>query len=137
MKTNTIIIVLLFLCFLSCKKEAARLTDDLQGKWELVSYDGAWIGHRDYVEGNGNIFAFSGNNYDRIIKDIDTTYHYSGTFKIYSGKPCDFAAEQTLIEFDNMHDNPSSFSLSNGKLTIGTTECIADGGTATYRKISN
>jgi hypothetical protein len=131
------LVAFLLLGTVSCKKEAARLTDDLQGKWELVSYDGAWVGHVDYAEGNGNTYIFSGNNFTQQYKTTDTTIQMLGTFKIYTGKPCDFAAEQTLIEFDNIHDNPSSFSLSDGKLSIGTTECIADGGTATYRKISN
>jgi len=31
------LVAVLFVAILSCKKEAARLTDDLQGKWELVS----------------------------------------------------------------------------------------------------
>lgn len=130
-------VTFLLVAIISCKKEAARLTDDLQGKWELISYDGAWVGHVDYPEGNGNTYTFSGNNYTRQYKTTDTTIQMTGTFKIYSGKPCDFAAEQTLIEFDNIHDNPSSFSLSAGKLSIGTTECIADGGVGTYQKISN
>lgn len=131
------LVAFLLLVIVSCKKETTKLTDDLQGKWELVSYDGAWVGHVDYEAGNGTTYTFSGNNYEHIIKGIDTSYRYSGTFRIYSGKPCDFAAEQQLIEFDSNHDSPSKFSLSGGKLVIGTTECIADGGYETFRKISN
>ena len=136
MKAKYLVAILLLL-IISCKKESARLTDDLQGKWELASSDGAWSGHVDYEPGNGNTYTFISNNYERTIIGVDSIYTYSGTFKIYTGKPCDFAQEQTLIEFDNIHDNPARFSLSDGKLSIGTTECIADGGTATYKKISN
>ena len=131
------LVAVLFVAILSCKKEAARLTDDLQGKWELVSYDGAWIGHVDYEPGNGNTFTVSGNNYDQVLVTQDSNYHTTGTFRIFIGKPCDFAAEQTLIEFDNNHDSPSKFTLSDGKLVMGSTECIADGGFQTFRKISN
>jgi hypothetical protein len=117
-----------------CKKETARLSSDLQGKWELISSDDGWGGHHEYEPGNGNTFSFSANTYLQQMKATDTTYEYSGTFRIYSGKPCDFAREQTLIRF-NDNVPASTFSLSDGKLTIGATECIADGSTSTYRKI--
>ena len=132
MKTKYFLAIV-FLIMAGCKKETARLTSDLQGTWELVSTDGAWSGHREYEPGNGNTFSFNGNSYSKKIKAIDTTYQFSGTFIIYKDKPCDFANEQTLIKFDS--DDASSFSLEDGKLTIGTTECIADGGSSTYALI--
>lgn len=117
-----------------CRKESAKLKSDLKGTWELVSMDGGWVGHHEYEPGNGNIYTFDGNKYSQVIKADDVDYEYSGTFVIYKGKPCDFASEQSLISF-NESPSPSSFSLSGGKLVIGTTECIADGSTGTYRKI--
>jgi len=117
-----------------CKKEAASLSSDIQGTWELVSSDGSWTGHQEYEPGNGNSFSFSGNTYLQKIKTGDTTYQYSGTFLIYTGRPCEYGSEQTLIKF-NDSEPASSFSLSGGKLTIGATECIADGQSSTYRKI--
>ena len=133
MKTKYLLAIL-FLIIAGCKKETAKLTSDIQGTWELVSSDWAWTGHHEYEPGNGNIYVFSGNTYAQTIKTTDTTYRYSGTFSIYTGKPCDFAKEQTLITFDNNGD-ASSFSLSDGKLTIGSTECISDGGSSTYKMI--
>lgn len=128
------LLAIMFLIVAGCKKETARLTSDLQGTWELSSVEGAWVGHVDYAPGNGNTFSFIGNNYTQKIKTADTTYQYSGTFEIYKGKPCDFASEQTLIKFNN-ENWLSSFSLSGLELKIGTTECIVDGSTSTYRKI--
>jgi hypothetical protein len=93
MKAKYLVAILLLL-IISCKKESARLTDDLQGKWELASSDGAWSGHVDYEPGNGNTYTFISNNYERTIIGVDSIYTYSGTFKIYTGKPCDFAQEQ-------------------------------------------
>lgn len=118
----------------ACKKDVQPSSSDLQGTWELVAYDGGWSGHHEYASGNGNTFTFNGNNYSRVVKSTDTTYHYTGTFKIYTGKPCEFAEEQPLIDFDNS-GNADSFSLSEGKLTIGTNQCIMDGGSSTYKKI--
>jgi hypothetical protein len=127
-------LAIMFLMTAGCKKETTTLTTDVQGTWELVSSDGAWFGHHDYAPGNGNTFIFTTDNYTQTIKTTDTTYQYSGTFNIYTGKPCDFANEQTLIKFSNSGD-VSSFSLSNGELIIGTTTCISDGASSTYRKI--
>ncbi|MGN6355503.1 MAG: hypothetical protein ACTHLB_19090 [Parafilimonas sp.] len=127
-------IVVLLIAIAACKKDAQKLSSDLQGTWELVSSDGGWSGHHEFEPGNGNTFAFDGNNYSRVIKSTDTTYQYTGTFKVYTGKPCEFAEEQPLIDFDNS-GFASSFALSGGRLTIGTTECIMDGGGSTYKKI--
>ena len=99
-----------------------------------VSRDGGWIGHQEYPPGNGNILSFNGNAYSQKIKTTDTTYLSSGTFKIYTGKPCEPEDEQTLIKFDDV-EIPAGFSFSDGKLAIGATLCIADGTTSVYRKI--
>ena len=123
-----------FLIIAGCKKETIRLTSDVQGKWELVSRDGGWIGHQEYPPGNGNFLSFNGNAYSQEIKTTDTTYQSSGTYTIYKGKPCESADEQTLIKF-NDSEIPAGFSLSDGRLAIGATLCIADGTTSVYRKI--
>ena len=133
MKAKYLLAVIFFL-IAGCNKELPGLTSGLEGTWELVSSDGAWSGHRQFEPGNGNTISFNGNNYSQTLKTTDTTYQSSGTFIIYTGKPCDAADEQTLIKF-NDNENVSSFSLADAKLTIGTTECIADGGSSMYRKI--
>ena len=132
MKRNYFLIF--FLCLAGCKKETTDLKSEIQGTWELVSSESGWGGHYDYDPGNGNLVSFDGNEYIQTMKSADSTCHYNGTFTIYTGKPCDFANEQTLIAFDSAY-YANSFSLGNGRLTIGTTECIADGGSSTYRKI--
>ena len=128
------LVAVLFLTIAGCKKETTGLASAIQGTWELVSSDGGWGGHRDYEPGNGNTFSFKGNTYSQKIRTTDTTYRYNGTFLIYTGKPFDYAREQTLIKFDD-NEFASSFSLADGKLTIGATECIADGVSSTYTKI--
>ena len=135
MKRNYILVLAIaFMIIAGCQKEFANLPSGFQGTWELVSTDGAWFGHRDFEPGNGNTFNFTGNTYLRKVKTTDTAYQYSGKFVIYKAKPCELASEQTLIKFDNDTEG-SSFSLSNTTLTIGATECIADGVISTYRKI--
>jgi hypothetical protein len=128
------LLVIMFLMLAGCKKETEKLSSDIQGTWELVSMDGGWFGHQEYTPGNGNTLSFNGNNYSQTIKTTDTTYRYSGTFSIYTDKPCGLADEQTLIKF-NDNEVPATFALSDGKLIIGATQCIADGTISTYRKI--
>ena len=123
----------MILTIANCKKETAMLASNLQGTWELVSSDGAWMGYRDYNPGNGNTLQFNGNKYSQTMKTMDTAYHFSGTFTVYKGKPCDSAKEQTLIKMNS--DDANSISQYDGNLTISTTECILDGGSSTYRKI--
>ena len=125
------LVAVAFLLIAGCKKEIEGLTSDLQGTWELTST--YWLGPVEYEPGNGNTISFSGNAYSQTIKTADTSYQYAGTFNIYTGKPCDAARKQTLIKFDD--NDANSFSLSDGKLTIGTTECVLDGGSSTYKKI--
>src|SRR4051812_43177547 len=103
-------LAIILLTIAGCKKETTKLTSDIQGTWELASSDYAWAGHHDYPPGNGNIYTFNGNSYSRKTIATDTTYLSSGTFKIYTGKPCEFANEQMLIQFDSV-EYISSFSL--------------------------
>jgi hypothetical protein len=126
---------ILLLIITGCKKEAPSLSSQLQGTWELAATDGGFSGHHEeYAPGNGNIYSFSGTTYTRQIKTTDTTYEYSGTFEVYEGKPCYFATKQTLIKFDH-GIIANSFALLDGTLSIGSTECVLDGSSDTYRKI--
>jgi hypothetical protein len=102
------LLAMVFLIIAGCKKETAKLSSicKVHGKYY---HQIAWSGHQEYEPGNGNTFSFSRNTYSQKIKTADTTYQYSGTFIIYTGKPCDF--------------------------TIATTICIADVANYTYRKI--
>ena len=127
------VLTLTILILSGCKKDD-KIPAGLSGTWELESSFSGWGGTQTYPPGNGNTITFSDNNYSEKIKSADTTYQISGTFKVFSGKPCDGASEQTLIQFD-MLEHIESFSLADGKLSIGTTECILDGGGSTYRKI--
>lgn len=129
-----IVCAFLLLAIFGCKKDGGGIASEIQGKWELASSFSSWTGYHDYAAGNGNTFTFNGNSFSQQIKAVDTTYTYSGTFKIFEGKPCDFAKEQTLFKADG-YSEAQSISLNNNELTIGTTECIADGGSSTYRKI--
>ncbi len=117
-----------------CKKDD-KIPAGLNGTWELESSLSAWGGTHTYPPGNGNTFTFDGHTYLQKVVTADTAYEGSGTFKVYTGKPCDIANEETLIEWNNDSNTIQDFSLNNGEFSIGTIACIADGGGSTYRKI--
>src|SRR5688572_17793144 len=102
---------LALLSFVSCDKESDSLPPKLKGKWELESVQGGWVGHQTYPRGNGNTFVFKNNTYLQTVRAADTSYQYSGTFSIFSGKPCEMSREQTLIQLDSSQIK-YSFSFS-------------------------
>jgi hypothetical protein len=117
-----------------CKKNDS-IPAGLNGTWELEFSFSGWSGTHTYPPGNGNTFTFDGHTYLQKIVTTDTSYEGSGTFKVYTGKPCDNASEETLIEWNNDSNTIQDFSLNDGEFSIGTTACILDGGGSTYRKI--
>jgi|SRR5687767_4944145 len=121
------------LSLVSCNKESDSPQPDLNGKWELVSVESSW-GRQTYPRGNGNTLFFENNSYTQNINHPDTTYQLSGTFSIYSAKPCEWSNEQPLIQFEDMQW-PYIYSLSATTFTYSPPpDCIMDGGTFTYRK---
>jgi hypothetical protein len=136
----SILILCLFLMAVACKKDTALQTMQQQvtGKWELVRSISGWGGTREFEAGNGNTITFTGNNFTQQVIGTDTIYNFEGTFTIYTAKPCDFAAETTLINFSGLFLDtyPQQIKFTdNGELSFGATECIADGGTSYYKKI--
>ncbi len=122
-----------------CKKDSSLKIDNQQliGKWELTKSFGGWSGEKKYEPGNGNTISFAGSNSVQHFAYNDTSFTTTATYTIYQGKPCEFAAETTLIHFkiaDN-YEYDNDFSLANGELAIGSTQCIADGSTNYYRKV--
>lgn len=125
---------IVLLALTSCKKSDNNST--LKGTWELVSQDGGWSGHQEFSPGNGNLFTFTGNHYAQQIATSDTTLHYSGSFRIYEGRPCEGAADATLIQFDD-DSYSNTLSIAGNILTLRAPhECIADVPDRTYRKIN-
>lgn len=139
MKTTLALFFGLLLTTTSCKKDNTlrSLDQELTGKWELVRANNGWGGIFEYSSGNGNTISFTDSNYSQQIAYNDTTFNYQGGYRLYAGKPCDFADETTLINLSSVDgiSYPQEILLKNGELSIGATECIADGGTNYYRKI--
>ncbi|MBG9376349.1 hypothetical protein I5907_08895 [Panacibacter sp. DH6] len=121
----------------ACRKDLTVLKDDLNGTWELKRSFSGWAGERVYEPGNGNTVRFSENTYTSVVVYADTTYTTEGTFSLTKGKPSCITEgdDRALINFDNsIFEN--TISIVDNELTISNTECIADGGSSTYRRIA-
>ncbi len=139
MKKAPILISCFFIIATGCTKNSAvtDLNKSIIGKWELTRTISGWGGEKVYAPGNGNTILFEGNNAIQYIAYNDTTFTYEGSYSIFKGKPCEFAPATTLFRFytpDGLGYD-QEIILSDGELKIGTTQCIADGGTSFYRRI--
>ena len=136
-------IIVLLSCFVivttGCKKDSAlkSLNQQLTGKWELTRSFGGWTREKTYEPGNGNTIMFNSNTLVQYLKYDTGLYTINATYNIYQGKPCDFAAETTLIHYKTIDNNEydNEISLTDGELKIANTQCIADGSTNYYRRI--
>ena len=140
MQKSMIALSLLVMILVSCRKDKEILNDQLTGTWELTKTFGGWGGTTEYAAGNGNTLTFTNSTYTRHFKNTDLDFTVSGNYVVYTGKPCDMAAETTVINFDTTvpsSTNASEISIADGILTFNTTACIVDGGGSSYRKISN
>lgn len=129
-------IIALALTIAACKKDSKTPTT-LTGKWELESSFGGWGGRQTYPPGNGNTLNFTGNTYIRNIHYGDTTYQVSGSYLIFEGNYCEQGSKRTVIQFDGGDAMLLDFTFTGSTISMGTPECIMDGGTTVYRKISN
>lgn len=119
-----------------CKKDSDKTPSTVYGKWELQSSFGNFTGSQTYPRGNGNTYEFTTATYVRTSHYGDSTYQMSGPYRIFESDYCMQASKQQFIEFDSTGSLPFAFKFSGSTITISTPECLADGGTATYRRIS-
>lgn len=133
------LLLMLSVALINCKKDnpALSLKQDVEGKWELKTRYGGWIGTQNFPEGNGNTIEFSGDNYSRVSTGNNVEYKDNGTFTVFTNSACNGIGETVYISF--MRQPPEAdvedINITNGELVIGQNSCIADGVTSIYRKI--
>ncbi len=134
-----IFFLLLSFTLLNCKKDnpAFSLKQEMEGKWELKTRYGGWIGTQNFTEGNGNTITFSGDNYSRVNIADGISYENSGTFTVFTDSACNGVGETVYISFLSLppQADVEDINITSGELVIGQNSCIADGTTSIYRKI--
>jgi len=118
-----------------CKKKSAEqdAVTSLNGTWELRYLVGIQVPDIDpnFKAGNGNVFKFSGQHYDRII---DGKTVLSGTYTISAHKtPVNNTESNYSLVFDN--DTKLLINLSKNKLVVFDGVIAADGTESTYEKL--
>lgn len=133
MKSVLLIIIVVVICGLSCKK-GSTVSPTLFGKWELHHSYGGLAGFDSvYKAGNGNILQF---NSDSTYKRFEANkLAASGVFHIkHYNNPNENSISEYAIFFDNTtYSEP--FYMKGTSITIGTT--VTDGIASDYQKISN
>ena len=123
------------LCIVNCNKKSDPVLPTLEGKWELVSVVGAWVGRQTFPPGNGNTFEFDKSTYTHNFRNADTAFQESSTYSVFRGKSCEAASVQTLIQFGN-NSIPYVLNLSAATFTFDVSgECYMDGTLSTYRRV--
>ncbi|MDO7743911.1 MAG: hypothetical protein MUP99_09060 [Pedobacter sp.] len=118
-----------------CKKKSPEkeAVTTLNGTWELRYLAGIQVPDVDpnFKAGNGNVFKFDGQHYDRIIDGKTVS---SGTYTISLHKtPVNNTESNYSLVFDN--DTKLLINLSKNKLVVFDGVIAADGTESTYEKL--
>ena len=87
---NILLIAFAAITFSACKKNRlSEVHDSIQGRWELRSSTGGFVGPMNYAPGNGNIVKFTSSHFMYYKMDSllsETPYTISVTTNPQSGK---------------------------------------------------
>jgi hypothetical protein len=132
---NTILIAFVLVLLAACRKDAEIPAQYRQfaGTWELEQFIG-FPGNMTYPAGNGRLLVLGADGMmESRQKD---TVVYRGRY--YLQQKADCHPRETTLYFttsDSSYLREGYVQLTNGKLTLGSSNCLMDGGTAVYRRV--
>ena len=129
-----LITVLLTGLLFSCKKEQTTnpLYEPYLGTWEYEKHIGFITD--SLPAGNGRIIDLSSKGTFESRKH--DTVLFKGVYSLQEKGDCSPRAETTFFATnDSAFVQDGYIALKNGRLTITTSNCMADGGTTFYRRI--
>jgi hypothetical protein len=136
MKNYLVLFMLSLMLIISSCEKAQRLENKLDGTWELRYLIGFLPPELrgDRPPGNGYIYSFQGNNFERRMggKLVD-----SGTFSVLkdSSNNNNEKLDYKLVLDGDKYDHSIPFKLSDEKLTLHFGALASDGAIGTYAKI--
>ncbi len=108
--------------------------DEIKGEWEYVTFSGYVVPRPVLPPGNGRIIEFGGD--DGFKRRQHDTVLFKGTYSLQKKKDCNGDATSIFLETnDPGFQNGYVVSRSADNLFISTSNCLADGGSAIYRKL--
>lgn len=126
-----LVIILLPLCLVSCKKESTSVSEAIIGTWELRTEYSGWVPAKSFAPGNGNYLKFTKATYQ-----IDTNHVLlrSGTYSIVKEKfNLTGKMGNRIIYNGEEYGNRTFVDVVHDSLTL--SEDAADGGGALYIRI--
>lgn len=129
---NILMIAILAIAVSACKKDKlSDIHDSIQGKWELRSSAGGFVGPLDYAPGNGNIVKFTSSHFMYYKKDSllsETPYTISVATNPQNGRRAGKIMDATGYSF--------FAEVTAGKLHLYHGTLAADGVVLIYTKLN-
>lgn len=133
MKRYFLLLAIFTISFSCSKKNNIAIRDQLIGTWELASSQ-SYVENRLHEPGNGNLKKFrKDGSYERW--QANTIVH-QGSYLLSIKKDCTAGnSDIILTTSENSNDIYYYITVTDNTLKIYTSNCIADGGSSTYRRI--
>ncbi len=135
MKISSVPFIISVMVVISSCEKAERLERELDGTWELRHLTGFVPQERlgDRPLGNGDIYKFQGNNFER---HFDGKITDNGTFSVQKESSNHNEKLEFILVLDGVkYDHTVPFELSGGKLVLHFGALISDGAIGTYAKL--
>ncbi|MEJ8843834.1 hypothetical protein WG954_15695 [Lacibacter sp. H375] len=129
-----LILFLLAIAFVSCKKDSAtsKIESQLIGEWELEAMSNM-NGSTLFAPGNGNILLFEKGNVHKRKKN--NMIIFEGNFSIQIKNDCLNTGRNTFLSTTDPNPIDMYISIEEGTLHLSTPNCYTDGGYLKYRKL--
>jgi len=137
MKNSLLVVILSLLILVSACKKENRLESKLEGTWELRHVIGFLPPdlQGDRPPGNGEIYTFQGNNFERQTGGKITN---SGTFSVLNEKSNhNEKLEFKLLLDGDKYDSSIPFKMTGEKLVLHFGALASDGAIETYARLSH
>jgi hypothetical protein len=131
---NKITFLFLLVLVFACKKynEVKTLENEIVGTWGLEKFVGYPFNQPILPPGNGSIIVIGeGGLFERKQHD---TLVFRGRYSVRRKKDC-HERDNDIIFSTTESSSYSYVKISDGKLSLSTPNCYADGGTAYYRRL--
>lgn len=120
--------------YFACQKE--KLNKNFTGKWEYVTFIGYPFNYPSYPGGNGKIIEIGKDgSFRRYAHD---TLLFKCAYNIVEKKEC--GGNEKLFFFKtndpSFNNNNNSIEIHGDSLFFRSSQCLADGGSSIYRRLS-
>lgn len=126
------IIAIALLMLAGCRKERFYY-DSFAGSWEKAKFIG-FPGTLEYPAGNGDILVLGKDgSFERKENNVTV---FSGKYQLERKTDC--GSTEKVWFFVSADPGLSEFlriSIADDELTLGSSSCLADGGTTVYRRL--